>query len=225
DATWIEGQCVSFGQSIPFLPLVDQLRKSFSIEELDGEAQIIAKVEGAMGRMGELEAHVPYIRYVLSVDPGDPAIAMMDAPTRRRRVFEAMRALTLRSASLHPLVLVIEDLHWMDTGSEEYLALLVDSMAAVGLLLVMTYRVGYTPPFRTRSFQSTIGLTSLDEGEAMAVARGVLGGAELPGEVTAALMEKAEGVPLFVEEVAKTLLDIGVLRRDGDRITLVKSGG
>src|SRR4029450_8474243 len=112
----------------------------------------------------------------------------------------------------------------MDTSSEEYLGSLVDSMAAVPLMLVMTYRVGYTPPYRTRRFQSTHRLTPRGEGEALAVARGVLGGADLPGEVTAALMEKAEGVPLFAEEVAKTLLDIGVLRRDGDRITLVKGG-
>jgi tetratricopeptide (TPR) repeat protein len=122
-------------------------------------------------------------------------------------------------------VLVVEDLHWMDTSSEEYLGSLIDSMTAVPLMLVLAYRVGYTPPFRTRSFQSTISLTTLGEGEALAVARGVLGAAELPREVTAALMEKAEGVPLFIEEVAKTLLDIGVLRREGDRVTLVKGPG
>ena len=225
DATWLEGQCISFGQSIPFLPLVDLLRKNFGIEEFDGEPEIIAKVERGLGRMGALESHAPFLRYLLSVDPGDPGIAIMDAATRRQRVFEALRALTLRGAGLRPLVLVIEDLHWMDASSEEYLGSLVDTMAAVPLLLIMTYRVGYTPPYRTRSFQSTIGLTTLGEGEAMAVARGVLGGAELPGEVTAALMEKAEGVPLFVEEVAKTLLDIGVLRRDGDRISLVTGPG
>ena len=225
-ATWLEGQCVSFGQSIPFLPLGDLLRKNFGIGEMDGEPEIIAKVERGMGRMGELESHQPFIRYLLSVDPGDPTIALMDAPTRRRKVFDALRALTLRGARRRTLVLAIEDLHWMDTSSEEYLGTLIDSMAAVPILLVMTYRVGYTPPFRTRSFQSTIGLTTLGEDEALAVARGVLGAAELPAEVTAALMEKAEGVPLFIEEVAKTLVDIGVLRRDDrDGITLARGSG
>ena len=223
--TWLEGQCVSFGQSIPFLPLVDLLRKNFQIEEFDGEPEIIAKVERGTQRMGELAPHVPFIRYLLSVDPGDPAVAVMDAAARRRSAFAALRALALRGAGLRPLVLVVEDLHWMDSSSEEYLGSLIDSMAAVPLMLVLTYRVGYTPPFRTRSFQSTIGLTTLGEGEALAVARGVLGAAELPREVTAALMDKAEGVPLFIEEVAKTLLDIGVLRREGDRVTLVKGGG
>jgi class 3 adenylate cyclase/tetratricopeptide (TPR) repeat protein len=223
--TWLEGQCVSFGQSIPFLPLVDQLRKNFLIEEFDGEPEIIAKVEHGMRRMGDLAAHVPFIRYLLSVDPGDATISTLAAASRRQLVFAALRALALRGAQLRPLVFLIEDLHWMDDSSEEYLGSLMDSMAAVPLMLILTYRVGYTPPFRTRSFQGTISLTTLTESDALAVACGVLGARELPAEVAAALMEKAEGVPLFVEEVAKTLLDLGVLRRENDRVTLVKGPG
>ena len=222
--TWLEGQCVSFGQSIPFLPLVDQLRKNFRVEEFDGEPEIIAKVEHGMRRMGELEPHVPFVRYLLSVDPGDPAISVMAAASRRQLVFAALRALTLRGARLRPLILVVEDLHWMDGSSEEYLGSLMDSMAAVPLMLILTYRVGYTPPFRTRSFQSTISLPTLAETDALALARGALGVAELPAEVTAAIMEKAEGVPLFIEEVAKTLLDLGVLRRENGHLRLVKGG-
>ena len=108
--TWLEGQCVSFGQSIQFLPLIEQLRLNFEIEEFDGEPEIIAKVEHAMRRMGELEAHIPYVRYLLSVDPGDPAILDMDAGARRGKCFEAIRALSLRGARRRPLVLVFEDL-------------------------------------------------------------------------------------------------------------------
>jgi class 3 adenylate cyclase/tetratricopeptide (TPR) repeat protein len=223
--TWLEGQCVSFGQSIPFLPLIDQLRKNFGIEDFDGEPEIIARVEHGLRRMGDLEAHAPFIRYLLSVDPGDPVIQTMDAASRRRAVFGALRALTLRGATLRPLVLVVEDLHWMDGSSEEYLTSLLDSIAAMPLMLILTYRVGYVPPFGTRSFQTTLTLTTLDERAALAVARGVLGAGDLPAEVTAALMEKAEGVPLFIEEVAKTLLDLGVLRRDGDQVMLVKGAG
>ena len=84
--------------------------------------------------MGELEAHIPYIRYMLSVDPGDPAILAMDASARRRKIFDAASALSLRGAALQPLVLVFEDLHWVDTSSEEYLASLMDSVAGVRLM-------------------------------------------------------------------------------------------
>src|SRR3972149_1298204 len=71
-ATWLEGRCISFGQSIPFLPSIDQYRENFSIEESDGEPEIIAKVEHGMRRMGELEAPIPYIRYQLGADPPEP---------------------------------------------------------------------------------------------------------------------------------------------------------
>src|SRR3989441_5768564 len=91
--SWVEGQCVSFGQSIPFLPLVDLLRKNFRIEEFDGEPEIIAKVEAVRRRLGDLEGHVAFLRYLLSVDPGDAPIAAMDAPNRRRLAFAALRAL------------------------------------------------------------------------------------------------------------------------------------
>ncbi|MGH7408456.1 MAG: AAA family ATPase, partial [Candidatus Methylomirabilales bacterium] len=147
EVTWLEGRCISFGQAIPFLPLIDQLRENFRIEELDGEPEIIAKVEHGMRRMGELEAHIPSIRSLLAVDPGDPAIAAMDASARRKKIFDACGALAFRGARLRPLALVFEDLHWIDTTTEEYLGSLMDSVAGVPLLLVLTYRVGYNPPF------------------------------------------------------------------------------
>jgi hypothetical protein len=88
-ATWLEGRCVSFGEAIPLLPVVDQLRENFRIEEFDGEPEIIATVEHGMRRMGELDAHIPFVRYLLAVDPGDPAVTSMDAARRRKRIFDA----------------------------------------------------------------------------------------------------------------------------------------
>jgi len=145
--TWLEGHCVSFGQANPFLPLIEQLRENFQIDEFDGEPEIIAKVEQGMRRMGEVEVHISAIRYLLSVDPGDAGLTAMEGAARRRHLFAAVRALSLRGARLRPLVLVVEDLHWIDTSSEEFLTFLLDAVAGVPLLLLVTYRIGYTPPF------------------------------------------------------------------------------
>jgi class 3 adenylate cyclase/tetratricopeptide (TPR) repeat protein len=220
--TWLEGRCIAFGQSTPFLPLVDQLRENFGIGEFDGEPEIIAKVEQAMRRMGELDAHIPYIRYLLTVDPGEPGILAMDAAARRRRVFEAARALSIRGALRRPLVLVFEDLHWVDASTEEYLASLMDSVAGVPLMLILTHRIGYAPPFGSRSFYTTVTLQSLSEGEALAIAGQILGSEQYPRELRDALLQKAEGVPLFVEEVTRTLLELGVLQRDNGSYRMVK---
>jgi class 3 adenylate cyclase/tetratricopeptide (TPR) repeat protein len=220
--TWLEGQCISFGQSIPFLPVIDQYRENFKIDEADGEPEIVAKVEHGMRRMGELEAHIPYIRYQLGVDPGDPAVSAMDAQARRKKIFDAGRAITLRGAAIRPLVLIFEDLHWIDTSTEEYLGSLMDSVAAARVMLILTHRVGYAQAFGSRSFYTTLTLGSLSEVEALAMAGRVLGTDQFPQELGTVLMRKAEGVPLFVEEVTKTLLDLGVLRRENGGYRMVK---
>ena len=213
EVTWLEGRCISFGQSIAFAPLVDQLRENFGIEEFDGEPEIIAKVEHGMRRLGGLEPHIPFIRYLLAVDPGDPTLAHMDAPNRRTKIFEAVRALGQRAAAHRPLVLVFEDLHWVDATTEDYLKTALDSVASVPIVMVLTHRVEYTPPFGGRSFVTSLTLRNLDATESLEIAKRVLGIQDVPAVVQAALVDKAEGVPLFVEEVTKALLDLGVLER------------
>src|SRR6266849_4071404 len=209
--TWLEGRCISFGQSSPLLPVVDQLRENFRVDEFDGEPEIIAKVEHGMRRLGGLEPHVPFVRYLLSVDPGDPAVVAMDAARRRKCIFDAVLAMSLRGATRRPLVFVFEDLHWVDTSTEEYLAALIDSVAATRILVVATHRLGYSPPFGTRSFQTRITLSPLSEADALTMASRMLGVERFPADVTRALLDKAEGVPLFIEEVTKTFLDLGTL--------------
>jgi class 3 adenylate cyclase/tetratricopeptide (TPR) repeat protein len=212
--TWLEGQCLSFGQAIPFLPVIDQLRANFGIEEADGEPEIIAKVEDSMRRMGAIDTHIPAIRYLLAVDPGDAALSAMEPAARRKQLIDAVLALSLHGAQLRPLILVYEDLHWIDTSTEALLGMLLDAIAGVPLLLLLTYRVGYTPPFGSRSFHTTLTLQSLSVADTMAMASRILGTEHFPETLKAVLLEKAEGVPLFVEEVVKTLLDIGALRRE-----------
>src|SRR5262249_53066815 len=220
--TWLEGHCISFGQASPFLPLIELLRDNFQIDEVDGEPEIIAKVEQGMRRMGELEPYIPALRSLLWVDPGDPAFAAMEGAARRRHLFAALQAVSLRGAQRRPLVLIIEDLHWIDTSSEEFLTFLLDAVAGVPLLLLVTYRIGYTPPVGSRSFSTTLTLHSFSEAETLVMAGQVLGTAQFPAELQTALLDKAEGVPLFIEEVTKTLLDLGVLQRDNGGYRLVK---
>jgi class 3 adenylate cyclase/tetratricopeptide (TPR) repeat protein len=220
--TWLEGQCLSFGQAMPFLPVIDQLRANFGIEEADGEPEIIAKVEDGMRRMGAIDTHIPAIRYLLAVDPGDAVLSAMEPAARRKQLVDAVLALSLRGAQLRPLVLVYEDLHWIDTSTEALLGTLLDAIAGVPLLLLLTYRVGYTAPFGSRSFHTTLTLQSLSAADTVAMASRILGTEHFPEALKAVLLEKAEGVPLFVEEVVKTLLDVGALRRENGSYRVVQ---
>src|SRR6185503_13647065 len=142
---------------------------------------------------------------------------------RRRKVFEAVGAMSVRGAALRPLVLVFEDLHWVDAGTEEYITRLMDSLGGMRIMLILTYRIGYRPPFGSRSFHTTLTLQTLSPADAVAMAGRMLGTERFPQELAAALTDKAEGVPLFIEEVTKTLLDLGVLRKDETGYQMVRA--
>jgi predicted ATPase/class 3 adenylate cyclase len=221
--TWLEGRCVSFGQNSPMLPLIDQLHENFGIREDDGEPELIAKVEQGMRAMGGLDAEISYVRYLFSADPGDASLAAMDAAARRKRLFDALRALMLRGASLRPLVLVFEDLHWIDTSTREYLDFAMDSVTGARVMLILTHRLGQSHPFPSRSFHTTLNLHHLSAAQALEMATRVLGVVDFPEELKAVLELKAEGVPLFVEEMTKSLVDLGFLARENGHYRVTKA--
>ena len=222
-ATWIEGHAMSFGRSMAFHPLIDFLRRNFRIEEDDPEAAIIEKIEASVLRLGEeMRSILPYLRYLLAVDPGDPAVKTMDPQLRRGEIFDSLRRLMLRAAEVQPQVLVFEDLHWMDQATEGFLTFLADSIAASRVLCLFTYRPGYAYPFGDRSYHTRIALPTLSGEDTMQMAQAMLATEHLPAELETLIHQKAEGNPFFVEEVVKSLRDVGAIRRHGDRYELTK---
>src|SRR5215831_15510974 len=125
----------------------------------------------------------------------------MDAVARRTRTFHALRALGLRGAAIKPLVLVFEDMHWADSSTQEYLDFLMDSVAGARMMLILTHRLEYSPKFSSRSFLSTINLRHLTNAQTLEMAARFLNTDLFPEELRSVLMQKAEGVPLFIEEV------------------------
>ncbi len=223
EATWLEGHCISFGRSIAFYPLIDLLKRNFGVEESDTEETIISKIERGVLLMGEeLRPTLQYIRYLLSVDPGDAAVLSMDPQLRRGEIFEALRRLLLRAAELRPQVLIFEDLHWMDKATEESLQLIADSIAAIRVLLILTYRPDYHQPFGERTYHTRIAPDNLSTEATIQMAQAMLAAEKIPEEVKELIVKKAEGNPFFVEEVVKSLQEIGVLQHVGDGFVLAK---
>jgi class 3 adenylate cyclase/tetratricopeptide (TPR) repeat protein len=221
EATWCEGRALSFGRTMAFHPLVDMLRRVYGIEQTDAEADIIDKIERAVVRLGEdLRPALPFLRYVLSIDPGKPSVVAMDPQLRRGEIFDALRRCLLRAAELKPQVIVYEDLHWMDQASEEFLRYLLDSVPATRVLLILTFRPEYAYPLGQRSYQTWLNLTPLSSEDSARMAEAVMAGQSAPNELRELIFRKAEGNPFFVEEVLKSLQEIGALRRDGARNVL-----
>jgi class 3 adenylate cyclase len=220
-ATWIEGQCLAFGHSIAFHPLIDLLKRNFRIEEGDSEAAVAEKIEHYVLRLSEdLRRRVPYLRFLLSVDPGDASVATMDPRKRRTEIFDAVWHLTLRAAEVRPQVIVFEDAHSMDLATKEYLAHVADSLPATRVLLVLAYRPGYAQPFGDRTYHRRIALTAFSTEDTVRMAHAALQTESLPDEVQALIASKAEGNPFFVEQILKTLVETEALRRSDGGYTL-----
>ncbi len=221
--SWLQGQCITYGRSIPYMPVTDLLRSGFGIEEGDDPQQIIDKVtQGTAEWEAETRALAPYLRFLLAVDPGDPRVAAMEALERRAGILEALRASVVESSRQTPLVLAIEDLHWIDARSEEAVHSLVDAVGSLPVLLLLTYRPGYETAIPERGYVSRIGLRTLSGDGTAAVARGLLDAPELPAELCDHLAAKAGGNPFYIEEVARHLVENGVLEPSNGSYRLVR---
>ena len=211
--TWLEGHCISYGKRIPYLPISDLIKRNFTVEEGDNEEQIVAKVEhGTSGWDDSTRQTVPYLKYLLNVDPGDEAVATMDPMERRAGILDALRALLTEESGNRPLVILIEDLHWVDEKSEEALAAIVDAVRSTPTLLVLTYRPGYAHSLGERTYFSRLALSHLPADESAAIAERLLHVGHLPEPVVRLITSKGEGNPFYVEEVTKELVESGILR-------------
>ena len=222
-ATWLEGRGVSFGDSIAFHPLIDLLKRHFRIDEGDSENAMLAKIDRNVLVLGEsLRPILPYLRSLLSVDPGDPKVTAMDAKQRRAAIFDALRQLLVRAAETRPQVIVYEDVQWMDRASEELLIATADVVPANRILQILTYRTGYVHALGERTYHVRVGLDVLSPHESIEMARAMLGAESLPREFEALLARKTEGNPFFVEEMVKSLRETDALRPAARTYTLAR---
>jgi DNA-binding NtrC family response regulator/predicted ATPase/class 3 adenylate cyclase/predicted negative regulator of RcsB-dependent stress response len=211
--SWLEGRCTSFGRSIAYLPLIEILKRNFQVaDKSDNEQEIVRKIEEGTLLLGsDLEPTIPYFKYLLSVDPRETPVSTMDAQQRRAEIFEALRKVILRGSQIRLLVLLIEDLHWIDKASEEFLLYIADSIAAAPVLLLLTYRPGYSQPLGERTYHTRIQLRNLTREESVRMAEGILETSGLPDEIRDLINKKAEGNPFFIEELLKSLRECGVI--------------
>ena len=223
EVAWLEGRCVSFGRSIALHPLIDLLKRDCGIDEGEDEAAIAGKIETHVLALGEdMRPALPFVKYLLSVDPGDPVVTAMDPQHRRGEIFDVLRRLTARAAARRPHVLVFEDLHWVDQATEEYLLRIGDVVPTSRVLHICTYRPGYVQPFGDRTYHTRLVLASLTPGDSVALAERMLLSARLPEPLETLITAKAEGNPFFVEEVVKSLREAGALRQADGGLTLAR---
>jgi DNA-binding NtrC family response regulator/tetratricopeptide (TPR) repeat protein len=223
---WIEGHCASYGTRTPFLPVIDGLRRYLGIDDRDDEASATSKIAAEIERLGsDLAWTLPFVQQILSLRAGDDLVDTLDSAMRRSENFRALRAILLRAAEIEPLVLVVEDLHWIDPFSEEFFAFVVDVVPATRALLVFSHRLGYQHPFGDQSYHQRITLSPLSVQDTAAMTDSILGTGDLPAALRALIARKAEGNPFFVEELTRSLLEDGSLTREDGRVVLARHVG
>jgi class 3 adenylate cyclase/tetratricopeptide (TPR) repeat protein len=222
-AEWLEGRSSSIGAGTAFHPLVSLLKRAFEIREEDSEQETIAKIDRKVGAIDDdLRAVLPVIRFLLSVDPGEAGFAAREPRHRRSEIFAALRLFLLRAAQDRLQILVLEDLHWADQATQDWLAFMAESIPTTRMLMILTYRTGYTPPEQVRGVD--LALTSLTPEAALEIARSKLGAGSVGGTLQTLILRKAEGNPFFLEEIVRSLQEVGAVRlTDDGAVILTKS--
>jgi class 3 adenylate cyclase/tetratricopeptide (TPR) repeat protein/DNA-binding XRE family transcriptional regulator len=202
-AVVIESRCLSYGASIPYLPLFQLVRNVCGITVDDSPDLVASKMELRVKAL-ELDISLAhYLRHAFGVAAGEPRVAALDPQAIRDRTFEALRRLLVAEAGHRPLVVLVEDLHWIDHTSEDFLAEFVDELPSVPIMLLVTYRSGYLPRWTGKSFTSQLALRPLSLVSSHEIVDSILAGTDLGAR--AVIAARGEGNPFFLEELGRAV--------------------
>jgi predicted ATPase/class 3 adenylate cyclase len=220
--TELAARCSPYYQDSALYPLIALLERSLQFQRDETAETKIATLERVLeGFAFPLSEFVPLFAALLSLSHDDryPPLAM--APQRQKqKTFEAIASWLLKLAQQHPTRVVVEDVHWADPSTLELLNLLIDQVSQSRLLVVVIFRSEFVPPWRSKSNVTSITLGPLSRTATELMIERVAG-QSLPAEVTREIVEKTEGVPLFVEELTRMVLESGMLRKQDDRYELI----
>jgi tetratricopeptide (TPR) repeat protein len=200
------------------------IRSYFEIKEGDQEFLIKKNIEGKILQLDEkLHGVLPSFYELLSLDVEDAAYHKLEPMQKRERTFEAIRDLLVYESQNRPIILVVEDLHWIDKTSEEFLDYLIGWLAGARILLILLYRPEYTHPWGSKSYYNRIGLDQLTPKSSTELIRSILQDGEAVPELRELILDRAAGNPLFMEEFTHTLLENGSIRCKDRKCVLIKN--
>src|SRR6516162_6917504 len=214
----LESASVSYGKATPYFPVIDLLKRYCHVEEHDDTRTILAKVTGQVLTLDEtLQDTLPALLALLDALPDDSPFGQLDPPQRRQRTLDALKRVLLRESQEQPLLLVFEDLHWIDSETQALLSSLVESLPTAQLLLLVNYRPEYQHGWGSKTYYTRLRLDPLPPGNADEFLHALLGADASLTPLTHLLIARTEGNPLFLEESVRTLVETGVLV--GERAT------
>ncbi|WP_406645581.1 AAA family ATPase [Aliisedimentitalea scapharcae] len=213
DAFVLTGHCSANGQQTPFLPFLEVMRGSFQIRDEDEPFEIARKLETGLRRAGlDTPENLGLLLNLLGLPPPDGSLDGLDGVLIGLRTRDLLPALLQAQCQATRVVLLIEDIHWIDGASEEMLRKLIESGTQSNLLILLTRRPEYDPGWCTLPWVKALALQPLEDGDIWQLARTRLGVETLPDALIQQVTERAGGNPLFGEEILSYLIDQGALR-------------
>ncbi len=208
----LESSAPSYGKAAPYLPVINLLKAYFQIEDRDNARRIRAKLTGRLLTLDPaLGPTLPAFLALLEVPVEDPHWQALDPSQRHQRTLDALRRLLLRESQVQPLLLVLENLHWLDTETQAFLDGLVASLPAARLLLLVNYRPEYQHGWGTKTYYTQLRLDPLSPASAEAMLQSLLGDDSGLAPLKQRLIERTQGNPFFLEESVRTLIETQVL--------------
>ena len=220
--TRLRYQCSPYHRDSALYPFVQQFERAAGIAPQEPPEVKLEKLEKVLGLATDRTNEIaPLIAAMLSIPPGSryPPLGLSPAQ-QRRQTLSALLDQMEGLARKQPVLIVFEDAHWADATSLEVLDLVVERVRRLPVLFLVTFRPEFEAPWKGLPDVATIGLQRLDRGQAEMLVERVTGGRRLPAEVLAQIVAKTDGVPLFVEELTKNVLESGLLIEDGERFRL-----
>ena len=212
----LEAFSVSYGKASAYLPVIDLLHGYFEITSDDDARKRREKVGGKMLMLDRaLEDALPYLFSLLGISDTPDPLAQTDGQVKMRRTLDAIKRVLLRESLNQPLIVIFEDLHWIDGETQALLNLLADGIANTHILLMVNYRPEYHHEWGNRSHYVQLRLDPLRSQNAAEMLSGLLGEAPELGPIKRTIIERTEGNPFFIEELVQALFDEGVLVRNG----------
>jgi len=225
-AGWLvlESSSVSYGKATAFLPVVDLLKAYVGVEDKDDPRRVREKLIGKLLALDEgLRPALPTLEGLFDLPVEGAAWTSLGTDERRRRVLDAVKRLVLRESQVQPLLLVFEDLHWVDTDTQVLLDDLIESLPSHRLLLLVNYRPEYRHGWGGKTFYQQIRLDPLAPETAESLLESLLGTDPALAPVRSALIERAQGNPFFLEESVRALFETGVLAGEPGTYRLAKA--
>ena len=221
NVTFLEGKCLSYSRDVAYHPVIDLLKSNFNILEDEQDFEVKDMVRKGLRSLNlEEDSSLPYFLDLLSVHDSGIDRVRLNPDSIRKRTLDSLKRLVLRGSEVRPLILAVEDLHWIDKSSEEALKYLLGSISGARVLLIFTFRPEFVQSWGGKSFHNQITLNRLSNRESMAMIAHLLKSEHVDPELINLILEKTEGIPFFIEEFIRSIVDLKMIAKKGERVHL-----